>query len=70
MIFLQEQPTSVAFIMTHSKAEAFSSESEEYECIGKFGRMRWSSEEVMKSFDADDRETFVDIARMFGAFDY
>ena len=58
------------FIRQYSDGKPFLKEENEYIVIGKFGRREWSSEEVEKSFNEEDREVFREICGMFGAFDY
>jgi hypothetical protein len=52
-------------------ARLFNSAEEEYEFIGKFGRGYWSEEFKKKAcFTKEEAETWIELAKEFGAFDY
>jgi len=48
----------------------FKDDDEQYENISKFGRGPWDEEQIFKAFNEEERNTIVEIAKGFGAFDY
>jgi hypothetical protein len=48
----------------------FETEEKEYQYINKFGRGAWDEDVISKTFNKQDQETIVEIAKGYGAFDY
>ena len=48
----------------------FKTEDDEYHYINKFGRGAWDEDKIRSSFNKEEQDTVVEIARGYGAFDY
>ena len=48
----------------------FKTEEYEYQFIGKFGRGIFDIYSIKKSFNKEEQATIVEIAKLYGAFDY
>lgn len=54
----------------HGAKTCFTSEDDEYEFIGKFGRGMWDENGIRRSFNKEQQATLIELARGYGAFDY
>lgn len=57
------------FVFDISKKK-FLTEDDEYECIGKVGRRKWTSDNDLKKFNKKESEIIYEIIKEFGCFDY
>ena len=56
--------------LLYGSEKQFKTECDEYDFIGKFGRGLFNEERIRKTFNKNDQNIIVELAKKYGAFDY